>query len=93
MPPYDFNSEIHEDFHYDRLMVRFINNSDEKQLPISYNNKNLEGLFFPVLFQNGKGFYNNIFNNENRQKYINSYQKYIKHCLLSPDLRFCLHLY
>jgi len=57
MPPYDFNSEIHnKDFHYDKLMVGFINNPDEKQLPISYNDKNLEGLLFPDLFQMGKNF-------------------------------------
>ena len=94
IPPYDFNSEIHnEDFHYDRLMAGFINNPDEKQLPISYNDKNLEGLLFSDLFPNGKGFYNDTFNNENRQKYIDSYQKYIKYCLLSPDPRFCLHLH
>ena len=94
MPPYDFNPEIHnEDFHYNRLMVGFINNPNEKQLPISYNDKNLEGLLFPDLFPTGKGFYNDTFDNENRQKYIDSYQKYIKRCLLSPDPRFRLHLY
>ncbi len=47
-------------------MVGFINNPDKKQLSISYNDKNLEGLLFPNLFPNGKGFYNNTFNNENR---------------------------
>ena len=94
MPSYDFNSEIHnKDFHYDRLMVGFINNLDEKQLPISYNNKNLKGLLFSDLFSNRKGFYNDTFNNKNRQKYINNYQKYINHCLLSSDLRFRLYLY
>ncbi len=94
MPPYNFNPEIHnEDFHYNRLMVGFINNPNEKQLPISYNDKNLEGLLFPDLFPTGIGFYNDTFNYENRQKYIDSYQKYIKHCLLSPDPRFHLYLY
>src|SRR2546423_15601470 len=59
MAPYDFNPEIHnEDFNYNRLMAGFINNPDESQLPISYNDKNLEGLLFPDLFPNGKGFYN-----------------------------------
>ncbi len=71
----------------------FINNLDEKQLPISYNNKNLKGLLFSDLFSNRKGFYNDTFNNKNRQKYINNYQKYINHCLLSSDLRFRLYLY
>ncbi len=94
MSPYDFNSKIHnKDFHYDKLIVRFINNPDEKQLPIFYNDKNLESLLFSDLFSNGKRFYNDIFNNENRQKYIDSYQKYIKCYLLSPDSRFCLHLH
>ncbi len=74
MSSYDFNSEIHnEDFYYNRLMVGFINNSNEKQLPISYNDKNLEGFLFPDLFSTGIGFYNDTFNYENRQKYIDSY--------------------
>ena len=42
MPPYDFNPKIHnEDFNYNRLIARFINNPNDKQLPISYNDKNL----------------------------------------------------
>ncbi len=94
MPSYDFNPEIHnEDFRYNRLMAGFISNPNEKQLPISYNDKNLEGLLFPDLFPSGTGFYNDTFNSENRQKYIDSYQKYIKRCLLSPDPRFRLHIY
>src|ERR1700722_15517243 len=94
MPPYDFNPEIHnEDFNYNRLMAGFINDPNEKQLPISYNDENLEGLLFPDLFPNGQGFYNHTFNRENRQKYIDSYQKYIKRCLLSQNPKFRLHPY
>src|SRR6266511_242912 len=77
MPPYGFNPEIHnEDFNYNRLMTGFINNPNDKQLPISYNDKNLEGFLFSDLFPNGKGFYNDTFSYENRQKYIDNYQKY-----------------
>src|SRR6266498_2672661 len=51
-------------------------------------------LFYSILmFPTRVGFYNDTFNYENRQKYIDSYQKYIKHCLLSPNLKFCLHPY
>ncbi len=94
IPPYDFNPKIHnKDFYYNRLMAGFINDPNEKQLPISYYDKNLEGLLFPDLFPTGVGFYNDTFNYENRQKYIDSYQKYIKRCLLSPNPKFRLHPY
>src|SRR5439155_14324065 len=89
MPPYDFNPEIHnEDFNYNRLMAGFINNPNEKQLPISYNDKSLEGLLFPDLFPTREGFYNHL-NNENRN---DTYQKYIKRCLLSPNPKFLIDL-
>jgi hypothetical protein len=90
MAPYDFNTEIHdEDFDYSRLMAGFISDPNEKQLPISYNDKNLEGLIFPDLFPTGEGFYKH----ENRQLHADSYQKYIKRCLLSPNPKFRLHPY
>jgi hypothetical protein len=54
-------------------MAVFISNPDEKQLPIFYNDKNLEALLFPDLFPTGTGFYNETNYNNTRQKYMNSY--------------------
>ncbi|CAG8797759.1 13969_t:CDS:1, partial [Racocetra fulgida] len=42
--------------HYNRLIARSINTTN---LPIAFNNPDLEALIFPDLFPNAKGHYEN----------------------------------
>ena len=92
MPPYDFDAEIHnEDYHYSRLMAGFLTDPNNKELPISFYDKNIEPLLFPDLFPYGKGFYIND-ENTNRQ-FKDSLGNYAKSLLLCPDPRWRLSWY
>jgi hypothetical protein len=94
VPNVNFNVEIHnEDYHYSHLMAGFIRTPDNTLLPLSINDPNLEGLLFPDLFPNGKGYYHNMnlnFNAENITR-KETYSKYIKQRVLNIDSRFRLH--
>jgi hypothetical protein len=91
LPPYNFDTEIHnEDFHYSRLMAGFLIDSNNKELPIPFYDKNIEPLLFPDLFPYGKGFYTN--ENTNRH-FKDSLGNYAKSLLLCPDPRWRLSGY
>ncbi|GBC21999.2 DNA helicase PIF1, ATP-dependent [Rhizophagus irregularis DAOM 181602=DAOM 197198] len=88
LPPYDFDTEIHnEDYHYSRLMAGFLTDPNNKKLPISFYDENIEPLLFPDLFPYGKGFYKN---DENTRRNIDSLGNYAKSLLLCPDPRWRL---
>jgi len=91
LPPYDFDTEIHdEDYHYSRLMAGFLTDPNNKELPISFYDENIEPLLFPDLFPYGKGFYKK---NENTRRNIDSLGNYAKSLLLCPDPRWRLSWY
>ena len=83
-------NEVHDkDFHYSRLMVRFIRDDNNNTLPISIYNPNLESLLFSHLFPNGKGHFHDIRENArlNEDK-LKTLKKYTKHMILFNDYRF-----
>ncbi len=54
----NLSSEVHdEDFHYSRLIAGFVQNNNNKSLPISIYDLNLEPLLFSHLFLNGKEYF------------------------------------
>ncbi|CAG8667029.1 10195_t:CDS:1, partial [Ambispora leptoticha] len=76
VPNDSFPLEIHnEDSHYNRLVAGSINNTN---LPILFNNPDLEALIFPDLFSNSNSYYENIRQLLNFQPSLESYGKYIK---------------
>jgi DNA replication protein DnaC len=94
VPPFDFDSEIHnEDYHYKRLMAGFITNSQDKNLPISYSDPNLEALIFPDLFPLGRNHFGHINNMTNKRPMIDTYGNYAKLLLGGVDPRFRLSWY
>ena len=91
LPPYDFDTEIHnEDYHYSRLMAGFLTDPNNKELPISFYDENIEPLLFPDLFPYGNGFYKK---DENTRRNIDSLGNYAKSLLLCPDSRWRLSWY
>ncbi len=94
VPPFDFDSEIHdEDYHYKRLMAGFITNPEDKTLPVSYSDPNLEALIFPDLFPLGKNHFGDINNSSNRRPMIDTYGSYVRLLLGGIDPRFRLSWY
>jgi len=94
VPNVNFNIEIHnEDYHYSHLMAGFVRTPDNTLLPLAVNDSNLEGLLFPDLFPNGKGYYHNTTSIENTENITReeTYSKYIKQRVLNIDSRFRLH--
>ena len=92
VPPYDFDIETHnEDFHYSRLMAGFLTDPNNKELPISFFDKNIEPLLFPDLFPYGKGFY--TYNKNTNRQFIDSLGNYAKSLLFCPDPRWRLSWY
>ncbi len=92
---YDFSDEVHnEDFHYTRLIVRFIQENKTLHISISTYDLNLESLLFLDLFTNGKGHFHDILNqsaSSNDEIREETYGKYIKQHLMNYDLRWRLH--
>jgi PIF1-like helicase/helitron helicase-like protein len=92
LPPYDFNTEIHnEDFYYSRLMAGFLTDPNNKKLPIPFYDKNIEPLLFPDLFPYGKGFYTSY--KRSGHQHIDSLGNYAKSLLMCPDPRWRLSWY
>jgi DNA replication protein DnaC len=94
VPNVNFNVEIHnEDYHYSHLMAGFVRTPDNTLLPLATDDPDLEGLLFPDLFPNGKGYYHNIDHNSNTNDIIReeTYSKYIKQRTLNIDSRFRLN--
>ena len=91
IPPFDLDSEIHnEDYHYKRLMAGFITDPQDKALPISYSDPNLEALIFPDLFPFGRNHFTNVNNLSNKRPMIDTYGNYSKLLLGGVDPRFRL---
>ena len=66
MPSYDFPDGIHnEDSHYSRLVIGFFHGENEHQIPLRFNDPELEAILFPDLFPDGRGFYGDICNRSN----------------------------
>ena len=66
VPSYDFTDEIqYEDSHYTRLAIGFFQGESECQIPLRFNDAELEAVLFPDLFLNGCGFYGDICNRSN----------------------------
>jgi len=58
---YNFPDEVHnEDFYYTRLVAGFVQEAKNLRIPISIYDLNLEPLFFPDLFTDGKGYFHDI---------------------------------
>ncbi|CAG8698324.1 865_t:CDS:2, partial [Scutellospora calospora] len=94
VPNIQFPQEIHDqDSHHTRLIAASTPNSDGSNLPLLFNNPDLEALIFSDLFSNGKGHFENMKKRSNLQPSIDSYGKYIKLRMLCPDPRFRLHWY
>ncbi|EXX55721.1 Pif1p [Rhizophagus irregularis DAOM 197198w] len=94
VPPFDLDPEIHnEDYHYDRLMAGVITNPEDKMLPISYSDPNLEALIFPDLFPLGKNHFGDINNLPNKRPMIDTYGSYARLLLGGIDPRFRLSWY
>jgi len=74
-------------------MAGFITNPEDKELPISYSDPNLEALIFPDLFPLGKNHFGDISNLSNRCAMIDTYGSYIKLLLGGIDSRFRLSWY
>jgi len=92
VPSYDFPDEIHnEDFYYSRLAIGFFHGENERQIPLSFNDPELEAILFPDLFPDGRGFYGDICNRSNSSAKHMKYGKYIKSQLMGYDSRFRLH--
>jgi len=93
VPNEGFPSEIqNEDYRYHRLMAGFMK-LDDIDLPISYNNPDLEAMMFPDLFPTGRGHYEDMKKTLGFNTIAESYGKYIKLRMLCPDSRFRLHWY
>ncbi|RHZ83458.1 hypothetical protein Glove_92g61 [Diversispora epigaea] len=90
----DFDNEIHnENYHFSQLITGFLTNSIDKELPISYNDPNLEALLFLDLFSLGKGHYKNQRSLHEYCINIDTYSSYIRLHYTCPDPRFCLSWY
>jgi hypothetical protein len=72
-------------------MAGFLTNPDNKELPISFYDENIEPLLFPDLFPYGKGFYIN--DKDANQRFTDSLGNYAKSLLLCPDPRWRLSWY
>ncbi|RGB21935.1 hypothetical protein C1646_776965 [Rhizophagus diaphanus] len=70
---YDFPSEVHnEDFHYTRLMVGFIQESNNLHIPIPTYDPNLEPLLFPDIFTDGRGHFHDMLDQQRQNAQLNS---------------------
>jgi len=91
VPSYDFPDKIHnEDSYYSRLAIGFFHGEIERQIPLNFNNPELEAILFPDLFPD-RGFYGDICNRSNSSAKHMKYGKYIKSQLMGYDSRFRLH--
>ena len=92
VPPYDFPDEIHnEDSHYSCLVIGFFHGKNKHQIPLRFNDPELEAILFPDLFPDGRGFYGDICNRSNSSAKPMTYGRYIKSQLMGYDSRFRLH--
>ena len=92
VPSYVFPDEVHnEDAHYSRLAIGFFQGEDERQIPLCFNDPELEAILFPDLFPDGRGFYGDVCNRLNSNTKTITYGKYIKSQLMGYDPRFRLH--
>jgi len=92
VPSYVLPDEIHnEDAHYSRLAIGFLRDENERQIPLRFNDPELEAILFPDLFPGGRGFYGDLCNRSNFNNTTMSYGKYIKSQLMGHDPRFRLH--
>ena len=71
-------------------MAGFLTDPNNKELPISFYDENIEPLLFPDLFPYGNGFYKK---DENTRRNIDSLGNYAKSLLLCPDSRWRLSWY
>jgi len=83
VPPYVLPDEIHEDAHYSRLAIRFFQDENERQIPLRFNDPELEAILFPDLFPDGREFYGNRSNPNNTTI---AYDKYIKSRLMGRTI-------
>ena len=88
IPPFDLNPEIHDDehFHYNRLIAGSAQTTAGTQCFIPYADPDLEALIFPHLFLYGRGHYKYYIQNLPRRLFIDTYQKWIKLCLLHHNI-------
>ena len=56
-PSYVLPDKIHgEDTYYSRLAIGFFQEEYKRQIPLCFNNPELEAVLFPDLFSDGRGF-------------------------------------
>jgi len=93
MPPYVLPNEIHnEDAHYSRLAIGFLIDNNERQIPLSFADSELEAIIFPDLFPDGHGYYGGICSQSQSSTDVAlTYGKYVKARLIGYDPRFRLH--